>query len=128
MELQLAPEHAQLLLQPCLLVLLPEVSQHKRHARTFRPWSAPLGAARELHELCRRVLLGHLWSGPAGNGKDTINVAAAGFSNVDEKVWKVPLGVWPQDAKIKTIGLYCQTIIYDGLRGISMGPLKRRLG
>jgi len=62
-----------------------------------------------------------------GMEKNPDNVRAAGFDNVEERVYKVPLGTWPRDQKMKTIGLYNRSMIYDGLQGISMGPFTRGL-
>jgi hypothetical protein len=51
-----------------------------------------------------------------------------GFIDVEEKVWKVPVGIWPKDPTMKTIGLYNRSIIIDGLQGVGMAPLTRALG
>lgn len=51
-----------------------------------------------------------------------------GFENVTEKVWKVPIGIWPKDRKMKTIGLYNRSMIIDALQAVSMAPLTRGLG
>jgi hypothetical protein len=51
----------------------------------------------------------------------------AGFVNVEEKVFKVPVGTWPKNKTMKMIGLYMRSVIYDGLQGISLGPLIRGL-
>ena len=51
----------------------------------------------------------------------------AGFVNVEEKVFKVPVGTWPKNRTMKLIGLYMRSVIYDGLQGISMGPFTRAL-
>ncbi|KAI8257147.1 Secondary metabolism regulator LAE1 [Colletotrichum sp. SAR11_239] len=50
-----------------------------------------------------------------------------GFQNVTEKVWKVPIGVWPRDQKLKTIGLYNRSMLIDALQAVSMAPLTRGL-
>lgn len=49
----------------------------------------------------------------------------AGFINVEEREIKIPLGLWPKDKKLKTVGLYCRTSIEDGLEGLSLGPFVR---
>jgi hypothetical protein len=54
-------------------------------------------------------------------------LSEGGFTRVEEKVLRVPVGVWPRDQNMKTIGLYSRSIIYDGLHAISMGPLTRGL-
>ncbi|KAB5543128.1 S-adenosyl-L-methionine-dependent methyltransferase [Coniochaeta sp. 2T2.1] len=59
--------------------------------------------------------------------KNPDNVREAGFTNVEERIFKVPLGVWPRNTKMKTVGLYNRSMIYDGLQGISMGPFTRGL-
>lgn len=53
--------------------------------------------------------------------------AAAGFTDIRHTVDKVPLGIWPKDRNMKTVGLYNRSAIYDGLHGITMGPLTRGL-
>ncbi|KZL75311.1 methyltransferase domain-containing protein [Colletotrichum tofieldiae] len=52
---------------------------------------------------------------------------ASGFENVVEKVWKVPIGTWPRDQKLKTIGLYNRSMLVDALQAVSMAPLTRGL-
>jgi hypothetical protein len=59
--------------------------------------------------------------------KNPDNLRTAGFVNIEERIYKVPLGTWPRDPKMKTIGLYNRSMIYDGLQGISMGPFTRGL-
>ena len=62
-----------------------------------------------------------------GMQKNQENVKAAGFVSVDEQAFKVPIGSWPRNQKMKTIGTYNRSMIYDGLQGISMGPFTRGL-
>jgi hypothetical protein len=50
-----------------------------------------------------------------------------GFENVEEKIWKVPIGTWPRDPVLKTIGLYNRSMLYDALQAIAMAPLTRGL-
>lgn len=51
----------------------------------------------------------------------------AGFINIEQKIFKIPLGTWPKNKTMKVIGLYMRSVIYDGLQGISMGPFTRAL-
>src|SRR4051794_16162221 len=51
----------------------------------------------------------------------------SGFEDVREKVWKVPIGTWPRDPKLKTAGLYNRAMIYDALQGVALAPLTRGL-
>jgi hypothetical protein len=51
----------------------------------------------------------------------------AGFTHVEEKVFKVPIGTWPKDPRMKTIGSYNRSVISDALQGVSMGPYTRGL-
>ncbi|KAK1992170.1 TAM domain methyltransferase [Colletotrichum falcatum] len=53
---------------------------------------------------------------------------ATGFANQAHEVKKVPLGAWPKDEELKTIGSYTQAVLYDGVQGITMRPLTRGLG
>jgi hypothetical protein len=50
-----------------------------------------------------------------------------GFENVQEKVWKVPIGTWPRDPKLKKAGLYNRAMLYDALQAVSLAPLTRGL-
>lgn len=52
----------------------------------------------------------------------------AGFVHVDEVPRKVPLGTWPKDAKMRTIGLYNRSMVYEALSGVSIKPFKHGLG
>lgn len=55
-------------------------------------------------------------------------VREAGFVNVTERVFHLPIGVWPKNRVLKTVGLYWRTILLDGLQAIALGPLTRGLG
>ncbi|KAL0934583.1 methyltransferase domain-containing protein [Colletotrichum truncatum] len=55
-------------------------------------------------------------------------VEAAGFVNVLHQVKKVPVGRWPRNKFLRTIGLYTLSVIYDGLHAITIGPFTRGLG
>lgn len=43
----------------------------------------------------------------------------AGFTNVQEIILKLPLGIWPKDRVLKRAGLYWQVAISDRLRSLS---------
>jgi hypothetical protein len=55
------------------------------------------------------------------------SLTTAGFTNIQSKLFKVPLGIWPKNKTMKLIGLYMRSVMYDGLQGISMGPFTRGL-
>jgi hypothetical protein len=50
----------------------------------------------------------------------------AGFINIDEKQFKVPIGTWPKDPKLKTAGLYNKSIILDFFQA-ALAPFTRGL-
>jgi hypothetical protein len=52
----------------------------------------------------------------------------AGFTDITHNIKKVPVGSWPRDAALKTVGMYTRTVIYDGLQAITLRPLTRGLG
>jgi hypothetical protein len=52
----------------------------------------------------------------------------AGFENVVEKVYKVPIGPWCQDLHLKKIGLWNLLVWEEGIEGWSMAMLTRVLG
>ncbi|KAL6854020.1 S-adenosyl-L-methionine-dependent methyltransferase [Trichoderma novae-zelandiae] len=79
----------------------------------------------------------HVTDGLAALGVDLDAVAdaklsdamqSAGFTNVTERVLHVPIGTWPKNKVLKTVGLYWRTILLDGLQAIALGPLTRGLG
>jgi hypothetical protein len=51
----------------------------------------------------------------------------AGYVNVTERIFHVPIGTWPKNKVLKTVGLYWRTILMDGLQPIALGPLTRGL-
>lgn len=51
----------------------------------------------------------------------------AGYVNVTERVFHVPIGTWPKNKVLKTVGLYWRTILLDGLQAIALGPMVRGL-
>ncbi|KAH6604622.1 hypothetical protein Trco_006329 [Trichoderma cornu-damae] len=55
------------------------------------------------------------------------NVTDAGFVNVTEIPFKVPIGEWPKDARMKMIGLYNRSMIHDALYGVAVRPFTRGL-
>jgi hypothetical protein len=59
--------------------------------------------------------------------KNPDNLAAAGFVGIEKHFSRVPIGVWPREEKLKTVGLYNRAILLDGLQGISVGPFTRGL-
>jgi hypothetical protein len=51
----------------------------------------------------------------------------AGFINVETRIFHVPIGLWPKNKVLKTVGLYWRTILADGLSPIALGPYTRGL-
>ena len=52
----------------------------------------------------------------------------AGFTNLVSKSWKVPIGGWPQDEKLKQIGFYNGAFIDQSLDGFAIFPVGEILG
>lgn len=52
----------------------------------------------------------------------------AGFVNIQTRVFKIPIGTWPKDKTLKTVGLYGSSMIYDGLESNSMKAFTKGLG
>ncbi|KAI5457649.1 S-adenosyl-L-methionine-dependent methyltransferase [Mariannaea sp. PMI_226] len=48
----------------------------------------------------------------------------AGFTNVECKVLKVPIGVWPKDKKMRLIGLYCRNAVSDMFGAMAAKPFR----
>ncbi|KAK0624285.1 TAM domain methyltransferase [Immersiella caudata] len=55
-------------------------------------------------------------------------VKEAGFKNVVCQKFKFPIGPWPKDAHLKTVGLWNITQVLDGLEGFSLQLYCRVLG
>lgn len=47
----------------------------------------------------------------------------AGFEDIQKTTHKCPIGVWPREKRLRFCGLFCRTILMDGLRGVSRRPL-----
>ncbi|KAI9823594.1 MAG: hypothetical protein M1832_002375 [Thelocarpon impressellum] len=52
----------------------------------------------------------------------------AGFEDVHEQIFKVPLNPWPRDAHYKLLGQMMEVNITDGLQSFTLAPLHRALG
>ncbi|ESZ91133.1 hypothetical protein SBOR_8497 [Sclerotinia borealis F-4128] len=52
----------------------------------------------------------------------------AGFVDVHDQVYKVPIGPWPKDKRLKEIGMYYQAQCLDAVEPISMALFTRVLG
>lgn len=63
----------------------------------------------------------------SSGGKLANMMQQAGFTNVTERIFHVPIGTWPKNKVLKTVGLYWRTILLDGLQAIALGPLTRGL-
>lgn len=64
----------------------------------------------------------------SGGGLLAGKMSVAGFNKITERVLHIPIGTWPKNKLLKTVGLYWRTILLDGLQAIAMGPLTRGLG
>ncbi|RDW65196.1 hypothetical protein BP5796_09888 [Coleophoma crateriformis] len=53
---------------------------------------------------------------------------AAGFTNITRTIYKIPSGPWPRDRKMKMIGYFWRTVLYEGLGGISAKTIGQGLG
>ena len=52
----------------------------------------------------------------------------AGFVNVKIHKYKIPIGTWPRDKKLKLLGAYQREILKDGLEAFSLAIFTRFLG
>jgi hypothetical protein len=52
----------------------------------------------------------------------------AGYVNVEERIFKVPIGIWAKNKTLKMIGLYLRTVIFEGLQAISLAAFVKGLG
>jgi hypothetical protein len=52
----------------------------------------------------------------------------AGFVNVTEKVYRVAIGTWPQDAKQRKLGLWNQARLSKGMRDFTERRMRNYMG
>lgn len=64
----------------------------------------------------------------AADGRLADMMRDVGFVNVTERVLQIPIGTWPKNKVLKTVGLYWRTILIDGIQAIALGPLTRGCG
>jgi hypothetical protein len=55
-------------------------------------------------------------------------IKEAGFTNVNERKFKMPVGPWSSDPKLKDVGRYHLLECYQGIEGWSMALLTRLYG
>ena len=65
---------------------------------------------------------------PSGTSKFATLMAAAGFINIKETVYKWPLNSWPKGKKDKLLGRWGNADFSEGVQGFSMAFLTRVLG
>ena len=65
---------------------------------------------------------------PSGTSKFATQMAAAGFINIQETIYKWPLNSWPKGKKDKLLGRWGNADFSEGLQGFSMAFLTRVLG
>ena len=52
----------------------------------------------------------------------------AGFVNIEKKTFKLPIGPWPKDKRLKEVGLFYREQLLQGLHGFALGLLGRVSG
>ncbi|KAL2004086.1 hypothetical protein VTN02DRAFT_306 [Thermoascus thermophilus] len=55
-------------------------------------------------------------------------VEDAGFTNISEEVFKMPIGTWPKDRRLKEIGALMTLDIAEGVEGFTLVPFIEVLG
>lgn len=50
------------------------------------------------------------------------------FVNVQHEIYKVPIGRWPKDQKLREVGVFLQAQMLDSVEGVSMAYFTRVLG
>ncbi|KAK7416831.1 hypothetical protein QQZ08_011854 [Neonectria magnoliae] len=64
----------------------------------------------------------------ARDGQMEQKMREAGFVDIQHRQWKVPIGGWPRDPKLKQIGLYNGMFIDQSLDGFAVFPIGEILG
>ncbi|KAL2006802.1 hypothetical protein VTN00DRAFT_9470 [Thermoascus crustaceus] len=55
-------------------------------------------------------------------------VAEAGFKNIEKKMFKLPLGAWPKDPRLKEIGAFMALDFIEGVEAFTLVPFTDVLG
>jgi hypothetical protein len=72
--------------------------------------------------------LGNLGLDLLGVNKHVQYLKDAGFVNIEQRMFKIPIGTWPKNKTLKMVGLYGRMMCYDGLETISIGPMTKGSG
>ncbi|PTD06889.1 hypothetical protein FCULG_00006795 [Fusarium culmorum] len=64
----------------------------------------------------------------ARDGRQEQYMREAGFTDLVSKSWKVPIGGWPQDKKLKQVGFYNGAFIDQSIDGFAIFPIGEILG
>ncbi|KAF4416383.1 s-adenosyl-l-methionine-dependent methyltransferase [Fusarium acutatum] len=64
----------------------------------------------------------------ARDGRQEEYMREAGFTDLVSKSWKLPVGGWPQDKKLKQIGLYNEAFIDHSIDAFAIFPIGEILG
>ncbi|SPO05111.1 related to methyltransferase [Cephalotrichum gorgonifer] len=65
---------------------------------------------------------------PAHGGKMRELMTETGFVDVVHRTWKVPIGAWPQDRRMKQMGLFTFEFLDSSLEGFALYLLKEVMG
>ncbi|CAM1510881.1 Fc.00g083940.m01.CDS01 [Cosmosporella sp. VM-42] len=95
----------------------PKVANDEDHI--FKKWCQLFWAAGDK--------LGRTFRIARDNGMENL-MKETGFVDVVHKQWKVPIGGWPKDQKLKQIGLYNGMFIDQSLDGFAVFPIGEILG
>jgi len=59
---------------------------------------------------------------------EAASLSKYGFINIRHENLQIPIGTWPKNKTLRTVGLYARVGIEDGLEAMAYGPLCRGLG
>jgi hypothetical protein len=59
---------------------------------------------------------------------EAASLSKYGFINIRHETLQIPIGTWPKNKTLKTVGLYARVGIETGLQAMAYGPLCRGLG
>ena len=55
-------------------------------------------------------------------------LAEVGFLKIGAQRWKVPVGGWPKDPKLKEVGMFAMLAARNGVEDVMLAPLSKGLG
>jgi hypothetical protein len=107
--------------------------QHADYDITTRSDAGPLGPDHVFNRWCDLFFqigekTGRSFTYPTQEGCMKDLMEASGFVDVVQQTWKIPIGGWHPDKKMREIGLFAFAFVNESLEGFALYPMMKILG